>query len=391
MLIVDDGLSSIFNPATSFIYEWSTRVAKSGISEEASTLDDSLNDGWAGVAYYLFRLGIRESSAFALRESLRIVDLIVNRTLQASPASEARSIPNVAGSLNFGSLGIWTIAAMIWSKVGETERADFAIRKLLDQRVETSIPLDLTAGQSGKLVALTWLSGLSTFSPSTTKRLNFALRKELSSSLRRLELGSDNRYLGFAHGTTGALFAVAIAHAALNIPLPEVFFHSVALLLMHECAEEGGSWPVTVADRSPSAKLPASWCNGSAGYTLGLGAIFALHRNNDSIRKAALRSAQHTGSTLTDHVSSICCGSTGQAYALLSSTRQLNAYEAGPRSIQLLGIACDWSRDRLQGESIAGAELSLFNGALGSALAILDFAETQPESLPMLVPPFRTQ
>ncbi len=187
--------------------------------------------------------------------------------------------------------------------------------------------LDVTIGSSGALLGCTFL--LDALDEASPPPFDIARRevRELGNDIfkrlwQRLEgyapiaRACELNMLGIAHGWAGLLYAVLCWCAASGEPLPSSL--PARLDQLQKCSEPVGrglQWPWSVAPGSNGPAYMPGWCNGSAGYVFLWSEAFRAtgDRKYFDLAEGAAWNAWEVVSPNP----SLCCGMSGQAYALL--------------------------------------------------------------------------
>ena len=122
-------------------------------------------------------------------------------------------------------------------------------------------------------------------------------------------------YRGIAHGWAGILYVTLKWCITSKNSLPQKFFTRVEQLVDEGIKRNGYTfWHLTANEK---VGWPG-WCHGSAGFAFLWSLLFKF-TNDEFFLDLAEKTARHF--LLTDNQNnnaSLCCGMTGQAYALLN-------------------------------------------------------------------------
>jgi serine/threonine protein kinase len=293
-----------------------------------------INNGGAGLAYALFRIACATDDG----ELLATADAWSTRATAAIESPEAFDTkpPNPSAlkvglaSLHHHRPGVHATQALIASARGDA----LIQRRAIDQFVawgkqalqESDPSLDLTLGFAGSLLGAALL--LDSLAESGRPQEKSGSKAEL------LAFGRDlltklwtvlDRYApigelpglgdtGVAHGWAGILYASLVWNAASAAPMTESLHRRLDQLAARaEPIARGLHWPWGTRASFPS------WCNGSAGQVfLWAEAHKAIgdHRYLTLAEGAAWNTWESPS-----RFASLCCGLSGQAYALLNFYR----------------------------------------------------------------------
>ena len=268
--------------------------------------------------------------------------------------------------------GIHAAAAMIAAAMGNTPAQDRAVRAFLRASRRPCAELDLTLGRSGSLLAASMLldlgdlAGLHAFGTETMQ----SIWQELDAR-PRIAASPSHTYLGMAHGWCGYLYAALRWCAASGDALPPRLverLHEFAALKLPK--GRGVYWPVTVG--SPS--IMPGWCNGSAGPVFLFTLAHHLLGDPEWLRHAELAAWNNWDEPR--NVATLCCGTSGRAYALLTLYKQTGATEWLSRARHLANHAASVAVATTQRTN------SLWKGELGTAVLIADLASPENARMP---------
>ena len=268
--------------------------------------------------------------------------------------------------------GVHAAGAMIAFAMGDASSLRRSIAAFLHASQRPCEQLDLTLGRSGSLLAASLLLPLS--SDSSLRSFGSATLRDLWTALGArppLAASPARTFLGMAHGWAGYLYATLRWCSASGEPLPSRFVER-----LHELAElrtrkgRGAYWRRIV---EKDAMVPG-WCNGSAGYVF----LFAhAHRVFGDAQWLSL--AELAGWNNWDeprHLTSLCCGSSGRAYALLALYKHTGSREWLARARSLANHAVSAANATTQ------RRYSLWRGELGVAVLIADLASPENARMP---------
>ena len=253
--------------------------------------------------------------------------------------------------------------------------------------------LDLTLGRSGVLLAAAHL--LAAFSPGSI--INVAMLRELgNATMASIWKEVDSyppilecrqvRYSGIAHGWAGMIYASLSWCRASGSPIPANAgerLNQLAALARPSGRQARWSWNITRHPDDAAGTFMGGWCNGTAGQVfLWLGAHTALR--DDRYFVLAEKAAWHAAET-ESLIGSLCCGYSGQAYALLAFYRHSGDRAWLHRAQALAEKASLAYRDMPAGrdtDAIALRPDSLYKGELGVAVLAADLEDPEAAALP---------
>ncbi len=289
----------------------------------------SLQNGGGGLAYALLRIAsIREDEAL-----LGQADLWATRALHESLEKEAFCdeqagiVPEICGERSFyhALVGVHAIASLIAGALGDEYSQRLALEAFVEQADGPDAHFDVGFGRAGVLVGCALL--LERLPPEIESESLLGLGNSLSDSLAadiaaqpEIAACQEMRSLGAAHGWAGILFSL-LRWCEASAAKPEVALGDRLdqLALLGQPGGRGMHWAHSVGQAPYANPVPASWCNGAAGYV----SLWTLaHRliGEDAYARLAIGAAWSTYEDRSE-VSDLCCGLAGRAYALLSLYR----------------------------------------------------------------------
>jgi len=369
-------------------------LLQSGLTHAPRT---SVTYGSAGVACALHRIACARQDP----SLLSLADLWGERAARDSGlddawyCSEIEITPEVVGQVSpyHTESGVHFIKALIAHSMGDVMTQQEAVDGFIAASLTPCDNLDLTLGQSGILLAASHL--LATLRLGTDNNAA-ALRKlgntTVASIWQRLDTYApipechQVRYTGIAHGWAGILYATLCWSRASGAALPPKTgerLEQLAVLARRSGRQASWSWSAVRESRDAYDTLAGSWCNGTAGQVhLWLAAHFVL--KDDRYLVLADMAARHAAEADTGNVS-LCCGLSGQAYALLALNRQSND-RAWLRRAQSLAekaaIACQYVTPEGGSDVMALLSNSLYKGELGVAVLAADIEAPQASAQP---------
>ena len=293
----------------------------------------SLYFGLAGTALVHLRLADLRGDADHLASAdcwcARAEYLTTDPDAYSSPAIRESEARVSEAALLHGSPGVALTRAMIGNARGDSAEVDRACRWFLQSGSSRCASRDLTLGKSGVIFAAAGFMRMASLGSRERERVRRLGQRTVGSLVQWAEKvgGPANRTrwrnLGMAHGWAGILFAmIRWSEVDPATPLPSRMVDWLDALARR--GEQDGSrmrWPWIQNGRGRFQMIgyASGWCNGSAGFVPLWGAAHrALGREEDRRRMEAAA----TETWLTDNSAwSLCCGTTGRAFALLSAAR----------------------------------------------------------------------
>jgi eukaryotic-like serine/threonine-protein kinase len=284
----------------------------------------SVNYGAAGIAYFWYRLATTRGRPQDLVTARRWLDS-ADRAGHDADAFTNPDLTVTAGrvgqvSIYHSMAGVDCVRALVLNAAGDLEGATVAASHFVAESRRRCSNLDLTLGRSSTLVGAALLhealAGTSVAESARLADLGDELIADLWDQLGPVSL-DDNPlgYWGVAHGWAGVVYATARWCAARGLALPDAALAKADALADRAAGDRSGRWWRGPRDPATSG----SWCHGTAGYTHLWAEIGSLtgDRRYDALGVAA---AEHCWSSPTA-VGTLCCGSAGQAYAMLVAHR----------------------------------------------------------------------
>lgn len=341
----------------------------------------TINYGCAGAAVGLLRIAETRSDA----ELLSLADVWRSRA-EALIGTEGAYYDDdelrreILGDVTpyHTEAGIHAAAAMIAYAMGDELAQRAAIAAFMRASNRPCAQLDLTLGRSGTLLASAMLLAISNDLSIAASLRAFgsdtmsAIWKELD-SFPPIESSPRRTYLGMAHGWAGYLYAaLRWCEASGDAPPARLTARLHELAALKISKGRGVYWRTTI-ESAPNGYMPG-WCNGSAGHLF----LWTLaHRQLgdrqwlDLAELAAWNTWDEQSAPAT-----LCCGSAGRAYALLSLYKHTGATEWLSRARHLANHAAAHAGPTSQREN------SLWKGELGVVVLIADLASPEGARMP---------
>jgi eukaryotic-like serine/threonine-protein kinase len=369
-------------------------LLQSGLATAPRT---SVTYGSAGVACALHHIACARQDA----KILSLADVWGERAAREIPLEDAWYCPEieitsaVVGRVSpyHTESGVHFIKSLIAHSMGDVITQQNAVDSFVAAASCTSCDsLDITLGRSGILLAASHL-----LAAADRSVIRFAALRELGdSTLASIWQQLDSyapipecrqiRYTGIAHGWAGMLYATLCWCQATGTDVPAETgerLSQLAALARHSRRQAKWSWSVVNDAGDAHSPLWGGWCNGTAGQVfLWLAAQAVL--KDDRYSMLAEKAAWHAAETDTRN-GSLCCGFSGQAYALLALYRRsgerawLHRAQALAEKAALVFFEVPAGRVP---EELAFRPDSLYKGELGVAVLAADFECPDVSALP---------
>ena len=304
-----------------------------------------------------------------------------------SPAM--RDTPSTVSQAAFlhGPPGVALTRAMIGNARCDSDEVNRACRWFLHAARSRCANKDLTLGKSGVLFAAAGFLGLPSLATRERDKVLALGRNTFASLVHWAETvgGPSNRSrwrnLGMAHGWAGILFAMIIwSDADRATPLPEPMLHWLdALARRGERLGRLMRWP-WIQDgngRYQTLGYASGWCNGSAGFVHLWAAAHRVFGREEELRRmegAAIETWSSDNSAW-----SLCCGTTGRAFAMLTAARVTGKSRWLSRARVLASRAVRLCETDLTREH----HHSLFRGDAGLALLLAELEQPSLARFPL--------
>ena len=238
-------------------------------------------------------------------------------------------------------------------------------------------PLDATNGAASLLLGASLVAPLCGPEDGELRRRLDALAERLRAIvLRQLSLPAPqvHRFLGFAHGRSGAVHSLLRWAEVSSTPPGEA-----AVVALDELADAGRpvgagmAWAIERGDtRSPAW---TGWCHGSAGQLLTwIAAARVLRRPKDL--ELALAAGRHVWEARGRSGPSLCCGAAGEALSLFELARAADDGVWVDRGRELVTSAARTAQHTNDAQG-------LFRADVGIALAVIESSDPPATSWPL--------
>jgi eukaryotic-like serine/threonine-protein kinase len=378
-------------PHNSILESVIERFGRSGFSIRTDLLEYpkcSINYGASGIAYFFYRIaGLRDDANL-----LSTADIWSSWSMEniTRPGAFNRSKIDIAGktvetpSLYHSEIGVYFVQALISHAMGDFYSADKAARAFVAASKRSSDNnLDLTMGRSGVLLGCAIL--MEAFAGYTFPRIS-EVRNLGETTLAQIMGSIINEkicypkvvsYLGIAHGWAGILYAALRWQQANKIIIAGLEDK------LHELGDLGrwGSsiitWPVKLGSSAHDYSV-TGWCHGSAGY-VHLWTLAYQVLGDQRFLHLAEGVAKHVWKSIDiikNMNGSMCCGYTGQGYALLSlyRTTKNKRWLQGAHKLYERAVVLAHKAER---------RASLYKGDLGIALLAAELSYPELSCTPV--------
>jgi serine/threonine protein kinase len=356
----------------------------------------SLSYGSAGIACALHRIACahRNPSLLALADVWceRAVRDFPRQDTQYTPAIEVTAEPVGSISPYHMEAGGHFIRAVIAHSRGDAATQQQAVDDFAANSTAPCDHLDLTLGRSGTLLATAHLLA----AIGTSELVDIAsLRKLGESTLAAIWTELDGfapmvecpqiRFTGIAHGWAGILYATLCWSRASGTEPPSNTVERLNQLaeLAHHAGRRASWNPRVGAAHDADNPFNVSWCNGTAGQVHLWLAAYSILKDEQYLLLAE-QSGRHTAET-GNGLASLCCGLTGQAYALLALYRQTGEGWWLQRAQQLVDRAATTYHHlprELETDAHAERLYSLYKGEIGLAVLAADLEHPANSAFP---------
>lgn len=344
----------------------------------------SVNFGAAGIGYFYYRMAcLRDDPAL-----LSVANLWVRRALRESQNENAFCSAELdISEAKMGTVslyhtlnGVHFARALIAQAMGDVTALQSSLNEFITLSKQRCNNLDLTSGQSGILLGCSILlealgsDGLTNID--ALKNLGQECLKTIWAQIERYKpVGMDPNlsFLGLAHGWAGVLYAsmrwCMVSEQACPMTLQQRLDELASLA---QVKDSGICWPLRVGYN----ETWPGWCHGSAGY-VHLWVLADRMGFGDRYHDLASGAGTHTWVDTKRSIGQMCCGLTGQSYALLTLYRHTNDRKWLKRATVLGMKAIAMSK------SAYLRPHSLYKGNVGIALLAEDLAVPNQSRMPM--------
>lgn len=344
----------------------------------------SVNFGAAGVAYCCYRASL----VLQRPDLLAAADKWLDRAKATSAAGADIYAPKLGitpstvgrSSLYHGAPGISCVEGLLWCAWGNPNLALRAAH-VLAEVYRPDDRLDLTTGSAGLLLGCAILyEALSPYRLRQTRLVAAAgrLLDHLWASPRPLTqslVPNAPPFLGIAHGWAGVLYATIRWAAASGERIPPAAADRLDEMATLAIRDRGmARWPRTAGG---DESWPG-WCHGSAGHAHLWALANAVGGDGHHLKLA--QEAAEDAWLRQHHLGHLCCGSAGQAYAMLALYQSTGDGRWVERARALLRHALA----QLGSPTIRPG--SLYAGDVGVALLEADLRQPGTAAMPLFAP-----
>ncbi len=356
------------------------QIIENGLSTSPA---NSVNYGAAGIAYFLYRTSCLFGDARLLSAShvwaqhaLKDTD---NEKAFHNPAIEITRNTVEPAALYHSITGVHCVNALVSNAIGLTS----AVNKSIDNFIESGSVkfnnLDLATGKTGLLVGCSLMLENFNNNQYIKKEKLISFGNEIMSGVwNELDLFApveeDKKigYLGVAHGWAGILYATIMWCRVSGQQAPgnlEERINQLAACGVHN--KNMVSWK----RKMDEPVIWNGWCHGISGH-IHLWTLAGNYFHEQKFKDLALLCGNFLLSTNDNTISSLCCGSAGQAYALLNLYR----YSGEKRFLSSASRFYKQAIEKLPGSNLKN---SLYKGDVGVALLEADLSNPGTASMPL--------
>jgi serine/threonine protein kinase len=352
----------------------------------------SLYAGAGGIAYALLRVACLRGDA----EALAAADVWITHALARRAEPMAFTDGSVGATTETGPLalfhsvtGLHVVNAIVRHASGDRTEALEAVRAFIrsvaddgrDKDSPTSplelFPLDATNGAASLLLGASLVAPLCGPEDAAIRsRLDAVAAGLRAIVLRQLRTPAPkvHRFLGFAHGRSGAVHSLLRWAEVSGAPPGEAVAAALdELATAGRPAGDGTAWPIERGD--PRSPAWTGWCHGSAGHLLTwTTAARVLRRPKDL--ELALAAGRHIWESRGRSGPSLCCGAAGEAMSLFELARAAGDAVWIDRGLELATLA---ARSAQHTNDAQG----LFRADVGVALAAAESIDPAASSWPL--------
>jgi hypothetical protein len=339
----------------------------------------SINFGAAGVAFALTRLGTVTRDAIALEHAERWLAVAERRSTDADAFDDGDELtPQTIGVVSpfHTASGVAAARAFLAAATGDHARQQAALDDFRTSTGARCENLDLTLGRSSVLLVASLLLARTDSEWPSAQRLE-SYGDELCGRIWRDATDAVLPYYGIAHGLAGVAYATMMWSRARGAEPPPGVRRVLDMLAgVAEPYERGVRWPISPADGTAGDEFWVGWCHGNAGY------VFLWNLAEATYRDPLFAELAERAAWLTDGsagVTSLCCGTAGQAYAALNQYKSTGENRWLALAVRLAHRGA--TEDVLAGD--ATTPLSLYKGDVGLALLAAELECPERAAMPL--------
>lgn len=345
--------------------------------------------GGAGVAAALYRIACLQEKP----ELLTLADEWIVRSDRGSHFPDAFHNPDlqvtleVTGkvSLFHARSGVRAVQALVSNALVDPYARQEAIEQFVLESSQPCANLDLTVGRASTLLGSSLLlEAMKGTRSCDSERLVELGNRTLDgiwaelATMPTIREAKSLKHLGAAHGWAGVLYATLRWCRVTGLEYPVALGSRLEELAdLAVPAGMGIRWPWTNEPGSEGNYMPG-WCNGSAGHVY----LWTLAHSELKEQRWGELAEQAAWDTYTSGggITQLCCGMTGQSYALLEAYRHFGEQRWLSAALELGARAAAGPGDEINAGLIPG---SLHKGAVGTAVLAADLARPEQAAMPV--------
>jgi hypothetical protein len=344
----------------------------------------SVNYGAAGIAFALYRLARAGRESGALDAAAAWIDL-AERERGSAGAFYRHSLDLTPESIGLVSpyhtaSGVALVRALLCRHRRDAAGEQEAIDAYLARTAAPCSNLDLTLGLCSVLLG----GALLLDGADPAWEVSQRLRDRGDALLARVWSDfspSGMPRLGIAHGWAGVVYATLMWSRAREMAPPATALEVLdTLAWLAEPHGRGVRWPWRSEESNGPEGYWPGWCGGEAGHVFLWTLAAAVYGESDLL-EVAERAAWSTWDRPV-RVTSLCCGTAGQAYALLNIFRHTGERAWLERAGARAGHAA--RSGVLAGDSVSPA--NLYKGHAGLAVLAAELRSPELAAMPLFEP-----
>ncbi|HEY0546416.1 MAG TPA: lanthionine synthetase LanC family protein [Pyrinomonadaceae bacterium] len=364
---------------------------RSGTRIHTELLDEpncSVNYGASGLAYFFYRLACLRNDP----ELLATADLWSSWSRENAEqpgsfhCSEIGITEEAVGSISLyhSETGVQCVQALVSHAMGDLYTANKSIQRFIAACAATCDNPDLTVGYSSVLVGCAAMFEALPEHEHVDRHSLYELGERTLTLVwsrivdEQIQEPGIVRWLGIAHGWAGILYSSLRWREATGTEFDGTLEKLGELANLAKWNGASVAWPLRMGDSANDRSPRTGWCHGSAGYVL----LWTLaHRilGGEHFLRLAEGAANHVWDSL-DSIKrvngSLCCGYTGQGYALLGLYR----HTGNPLWLDRAETLCE--RAALLAHRTE-RRASLYKGDVGIALLAEELSQPELSCMPM--------
>ncbi|CDW51975.1 lanC protein 2 [Trichuris trichiura] len=338
-----------------------TEKLERGLLTEVDYRDGTVYVGIGGIAL-LFYAMYKKLDQQQNTEWLNKADELIKHAVRHSSGSKV--------SFLCGNTGYMAVAAAIYLKTGQTDKAEELIAEILDLSnsvcKSSSIPDELLFGRSGYLYSLMFIAkecGAQYVPGEAMEKVAKAIIKSgqhLASSLRSrcplMYAWHDSYYLGAAHGLAGIFFTLMrTPNFSANESMKELVKSSIDYLIT--LRYPSGNYPSSI--RVNGTDKLVHWCHGAPGFIHMFIQAYKIYDKQEYLDEAISCADVIWARGLLYKGYGLCHGVAGNGYAFLMLYQLTTDAKYLHRALKFAEFIFDYGK---HGCRIADRPYSLFEG-----------------------------